>query len=55
MGTETDKQDDPTMILNQSNKDDPEFMKYQVIKMFGRALGLEDEEQGAESPDGCHW
>ena len=48
--------DQPTMTLNLSNKDDdPEFRKYQVIEMFGRALGLEDEEPSTESPDGHHW
>ena len=44
--------DDPTMTLNLSNKDES---KFKVIEMFGRALGLEDEEQSAESPDGDHW
>ena len=44
--------DEPTMTLNLSNKEES---KFKVIEMFGRALGLEDEEQSAESPDGDHW
>ena len=47
-------QDKPTMTLNLSNKDDPELMKSQVVEMFGRALGLEKDEQSTESPDSSH-
>ena len=44
--------DEPTMTLNLSNGDDS---KLKVIEIFGRALGLEDEEHGADIPDSNHW
>ena len=45
--------DQPTMVLNLTKKDDPEFMKCQVMEMFGHALGLEEESAG--SPDSFYW
>ena len=50
MDAVTIDRDKPTMVLNLSKKEDPEFMKCQVMEMFGHALGL--DEEGAES---FHW
>ena len=52
MEAATVTRDEPTMTLNLSNEDES---KFKVIEMFGRALGLEDEEPSAESLDGDHW
>ena len=52
MEAATATRDDPTMTLNLSNEDES---KFKVVEMFGRALGLEDEEPSAESQDGDHW